>query len=117
MAFSYLLRVDNPTDLSEATEALEPLVLDTTTQRLQQWADQARQESGADALRDLDSVPNLLDLTGAHPPSSMGDARLVYLRCCVINPHSVLPCVPPLRFWNPKSKPLWRATGFIRLTW
>lgn len=67
MAFSYLLRVDNPTDLSEATEALEPLVVDTTTQRLQQWADQARQESGADALRDLDSVPNLLDLTGAHP--------------------------------------------------
>lgn len=52
---------------SEATEAIEAADIDPVALQAQRWAAQARQAPGSMALSDVDTVENLLDLTGAHP--------------------------------------------------
>lgn len=52
---------------SEETEALQPARLDPVALRIKEWADEAAQAPGGKALKDIDTLENLLDLTGAHP--------------------------------------------------
>lgn len=49
------------------TEALEPVRIDSVASRIEQWSTEANQAPGGSVLRNLDSLDNLLDLTGSHP--------------------------------------------------
>lgn len=50
-----------------ATEVLQSVAVDSVQERLTRWAEEASASPGAQGLRDLDTLQNLLDLTGAHP--------------------------------------------------
>lgn len=50
-----------------ATEVLQSVAVDPIQERLSQWAEQASASPGAQGIRDIDTIENLLDLTGAHP--------------------------------------------------
>lgn len=50
-----------------ATEVLQSVEVDPVQERLALWAGEASASPGAQGIRDIDSLENLLDLTGAHP--------------------------------------------------
>lgn len=56
-----------PKEVDVVTEALEPVRLDPVASRIEQWATEANQAPGGNALRDIDALEYLLDLTGSHP--------------------------------------------------
>lgn len=50
-----------------ATEVLQSVAVDPVQERLALWAEEASALPGAQGIRDIDALENLLDLTGAHP--------------------------------------------------
>ena len=58
-----------------ATEVLQSVAVDPVQERLALWAEEASASPGAQGIRDIDALENLLDLTGAHPA---GDSPAVW---------------------------------------
>lgn len=50
-----------------ATEVLQSVAVNPVQERLALWAEEASALPGAQGIRDIDALENLLDLTGAHP--------------------------------------------------
>lgn len=54
-------------NVDDSTEALEPVRLDPVASQIERWSTEANQAPGGSALQNIDSLDNLLDLTGSHP--------------------------------------------------
>lgn len=58
---------NEPSNVDCPTGALELTRLDSVAAKIEQWSVEANQAPGGNALRNLDSLDTLLDLTGSHP--------------------------------------------------